>query len=138
MVQVNSAQDLANMTVEELADRAGNRKTADSEAILAKKRMAAFKMSLISPVIFSTHNERSAAAYFDRIAASPLLFPDGKMRTVSRKTLERWVSAHRCAYSLNQANSAFWQSCRDKALPSTVMDETMRLTDQREQFGTKA
>ena len=97
MVQVNSAQDLANMTVEELADRAGNRKTADSEAILAKKRMAAFKMSLISPVIFSTHNERSAAAYFDRIAASPLLFPDGKMRTVSRKTLERWVRDFRKA-----------------------------------------
>ena len=55
-----------------------------------------------------------------------------------RSVVERRISAHICAYSLNQANSAFWQSCRDKALPSTVLDETMRLTDQREQFGTKA
>jgi len=97
MTQVNCAQDLAVLTMEELADRAESRKTVDSEAILAKKQMAAFKLSLISPVVFGTHTERSDAAYFNRIASSELVFPDGKKRNVSRKTLERWVREFRKA-----------------------------------------
>ena len=58
--------------------------------------------------------------------------------SAEQKEAVRRICAHRRTISLSKADCVFWQSCRNKALPSTVMDETMRLTDQREQFGTKA
>lgn len=78
-----------HMTEDELMGRYIN-PTATMEQTILQNNMVQFKIALISPALFNTHMEKSNAAYFRKIAAVPRIFPDGKKRKISVKTLERW------------------------------------------------
>lgn len=54
-----------------------------------------FRFALIAPVIQGTFVEPSAAAYYRRVTAEPLLAPDGQTVTYQPKTLEKWVEHYR-------------------------------------------
>lgn len=77
------------MTAEELYNRYISPTLTKEQAAL-QTSMVQFKLALISPALFKTHLERSDAAYFRQIAAASRIFPDGRARKISVKTLERW------------------------------------------------
>ncbi len=62
---------------------------------LAKStEMAQFRFALIAPVIQELYPDASRTAYYKRITEKPLTFPDGTVKTVSYKTIEKWVSLY--------------------------------------------
>ena len=63
-----------------------NQKKQEKEADLIQ-----FKLSLISSVIYQTHTYQSDRAYLETVAARSYTLPDGRNRSYSVKTLERWV-----------------------------------------------
>ena len=54
--------------------------------------LAQFRFALIAPVIQGLFPDSSRTAYYKRITEKPLTFPDGSVKAVSFKTLEKWVS----------------------------------------------
>ena len=65
-------------------------KTTDTVNSAAK--IAQFKFGLIAPVIQDLFPDASRMAYYKRITERPIEFPDGSVRELSYKTLEKWVS----------------------------------------------
>ena len=57
--------------------------------------LAHFRFSLIAPVIQGLYEDKSEAAYYRRITANPLRYPDGSTKTLSPSTLENWTSIYR-------------------------------------------
>lgn len=57
-------------------------------------KTAQFKFGLIAPVIQGLFPDASRTAFYKRVAEKPIEFPDGSVREISFKTLERWVSAY--------------------------------------------
>ena len=54
--------------------------------------IAQFRFALIAPVIQGLFTDSSRTAYYKRITESPLTFPDGSVKEIRYKTLEKWVS----------------------------------------------
>ena len=54
--------------------------------------IAQYKFALIAPVIQDLFTDVSRVAYYKRVTEKPLKFPDGSIRNISYKTLEKWVS----------------------------------------------
>ena len=54
--------------------------------------LAQFRFALIAPVIQGLFPDSSRTAYYKRVTEKPLTFPDGSVKAVSFKTLEKWVS----------------------------------------------
>ena len=54
-----------------------------------------FRLSLISPAIYHTHTYPSDRAYFMAVSEKTYTLPDGRCRTFSVKTLERWLRNYR-------------------------------------------
>ena len=57
--------------------------------------LAYFKFALIAPVIQGTFPDTSAAAYYRRVAGTPVARPDGVMFPYKPATLERWASLYK-------------------------------------------
>ena len=57
--------------------------------------IAQFRFGLIAPVLQGTFPDKSAKAYYKRVAENPLTFPDKTVRMVAWKTLEKWVSNYK-------------------------------------------
>ena len=66
-----------------------NNKISDSAADLAQ-----FKFALIAPVIQDLYTDPSRTAYYKRVTQKPILFPNGTVKDISYKTLEKWVSLY--------------------------------------------
>ena len=56
--------------------------------------MAQFRFAIIAPVIQELYPDDSRTAYYKRITEKPLRYPDGSLRNVSYKTVEKWVSEY--------------------------------------------
>ena len=56
--------------------------------------IAQFRFALIAPVIQGLFPDASRTAYYKRITEHPLTFPDGSVKEVSFKTIEKWVSLY--------------------------------------------
>lgn len=54
-----------------------------------------FRISLISPAIYHTHTYPSDRAYFLAVSEKTYTLPDGRVRTFSVKTLERWLRKYK-------------------------------------------
>ena len=81
----------------------------DTTNIANAAEMAQYKFALIAPVIQGFITEPSNTAYYKRVTEKPLTFPDGSVRQLSHKTLEKWVSRDRCTdacLKIRQRNNA--------------------------------
>lgn len=56
--------------------------------------MAQFRFALIASVIHNLYTDSSRTAYYKRITKDPLTFPDGSVKKISYRTVEKWVSLY--------------------------------------------
>lgn len=61
------------------------------ERVRKEAELVQFRISLISPAIYKTHTYRSNREYFFAVSEKTYTLPDGRVRTYSVKTLERWL-----------------------------------------------
>ena len=54
-----------------------------------------FKLSIISPAVYETHNEKSNKAYLKKAAGKTYTMPDNSKATFGLSTLERWVKEYK-------------------------------------------
>ncbi len=89
--------------------------------------IAQFKFGLIAPVIQGLFPDPSRTAFYKRIAEKPIRFPDGTVRELSYKTLEKWVSV----YQRDGIDGLMPVERSDKGttrvLPDTAVEEIYRL-----------
>ena len=89
--------------------------------------MAQFRFALIAPVIHNLYTDSSRTAYYKRITKDPLTFPDGSVKKISYRTVEKWVSL----YSRFGIDSITPRSRDDKgstrALNDAAIEEIYRL-----------
>ena len=57
-------------------------------------KIAEFRFALIAPVIQGLFPDASRTAYYKRVTEKPLEFPDGTVKELSYKTVEKWVSVY--------------------------------------------
>lgn len=62
-----------------------------NESINHAAQIAQFKFGLIAPVIQDLFPDPSKVAFYKRITENPIEFPDGSVRKLNYKTLEKWV-----------------------------------------------
>ena len=90
-------------------------------------KTAQFKFGLIAPVIQGLFPDASRTAFYKRVTEKPIEFPDGSVREISFKTLERWVSA----YQRGGIDALMPVERSDKGttrvLPDTAIEEIYRL-----------
>lgn len=67
----------------------------ENQNLAMAAEVAQFKFALIAPVIQGLITEPTNAAYYKRVTEKPLTFPDGSIRELNYKTLEKWVSLYR-------------------------------------------
>ena len=56
----------------------------------SQEEMVQFKLGLILPAVYHTHDYASDAQYFKALSMKTLLLPNGNQQCISVKTLERW------------------------------------------------
>ena len=56
--------------------------------------IAQFRFALIAPVIQGLFPDASRTAYYKRVTEKPLTMPDGSVKEISYKTVEKWVSEY--------------------------------------------
>lgn len=98
--------------------------------LAAATEVAQFRFALIAPVIQGLFPDASRTAYYKRVTEKPLTFPDGSVKEVSYKTLEKWVSN----YQRFGFDSLLPNERSDKgttrALPGTAIEEIFRLKQE--------
>lgn len=89
--------------------------------------VAQFKFGLIAPIIQGLFPDQSRTAFYKRITQNPIKFPDGSVRQLSYKTLEKWVSD----YQREGIDALMPRQRSDKGttrvLPDTAIEEIFRL-----------
>ena len=98
-----------------------------NESMNHAAKTAQFKFGLIAPVIQGLFPDASRTAFYKRVAGRPIEFPDGSVREISFKTLERWVST----YQRGGIDALMPVERSDKGttrvLPDTAIEEIYRL-----------
>lgn len=101
-----------------------------NESINHAAEIAQFKFGLIAPVIQGLFPDASRTAFYKRIAEKPIEFPDGSVREISYKTLEKWVSL----YQRDGIDALMPTERSDKgttrALPPAAIEEIFRLKQE--------
>ena len=64
----------------------------DTKKLSTATEIAQFRFALIAPVIQGLFPDASRTAYYKRVTEKPLTFPDGTVKEIKYKTLEKWVS----------------------------------------------
>ena len=89
--------------------------------------IAQFRFALIAPVIQDLFPDPSRTAYYQRVTEKPLTFPDGTVKQISYKTVEKWVSE----YQRGGIDALMPTERSDKGttrvLPDTAIEEIYRL-----------
>lgn len=62
--------------------------------LAAAADIAQFKFALVAPVVHDLFTESSRTEYYKRVTEKPLTFPDGSVKELSYKTIEKWVSLY--------------------------------------------
>ena len=98
-----------------------------SKNLSTATEIAQFRFALIAPVIQGLFPDTSRTAYYKRVTEKPLTFPDGSVREVSYKTLEKWVSNYqRYGFDSLMPNERSDKGTT-RALPDTAIEEIFRL-----------
>ena len=90
-------------------------------------KTAQFKFGLIAPVIQGLFPDASRTAFYKRVAEKPIEFPDGSVREISFKTLERWGSAYQRGGSDALMPVERSDKGTTRVLPDTAIEEIYRL-----------
>ena len=99
----------------------------ENKNLVNATQMAQFRFALIAPVIQGLFPDASRTAYYKRITEKPLTFPDGSVRQVSYKTVEKWVSVYqRFGFDALLPNERSDKGST-RALPDTAVEEIFRL-----------
>ena len=64
----------------------------EAKNLTTAAEVAQFRFALIAPVIQDLFPDVSRTAYYKRVTEKPIKFPDGSVRKLNYKTLEKWVS----------------------------------------------
>lgn len=98
-----------------------NKKTANATEV------AQFRFALIAPVLQGLFPDASRTAYYKRVTEKPLSFPDGSVRTIKYKTLEKWVSNYqRFGFEALLPTERSDKGCT-RVLTDTAIEEIFRL-----------
>ena len=98
--------------------------------LAAATDVAQFRFALIAPVIQGLFPDASRTAYYKRVTEKPLTFPDGSVKDVSYKTLEKWVSNYqRFGFDALLPNERSDKGTT-RALPGTAIEEIFRLKQE--------
>lgn len=99
----------------------------ENKNLITATEMAQFRFALIAPVIQGLFPDASRTAYYKRVTENPLKFPDGSVREVSYKTIEKWVSLYqRFGFDALLPNERSDKGST-RALPDTAVEEIFRL-----------
>ena len=90
-------------------------------------KMAQFRFALIAPVIQGLFPDASRTAYYKRITERPLTFPDGTVKQLSYKTVEKWVSNYQRFGFDSLMPSERSDKGHSRALSDTAIEEIFRL-----------
>ena len=93
-------------------------------------KIAQFKFALIAPVTQGLITDPSNTAYYKRVTEKPITFPDGSVKQLSYKTLEKWAYLYRRfgIDGLMPHNRSDKGSTR--ALTDTAIEEIFRLKQE--------
>ena len=100
-----------------------NTTTTSSKAV----EVAQFRFALIAPVIQGLFQDASRTAYYKRVTEKPLTLPDGTVREISYKTVEKWVSEYQRGGFDALIPSERSDKGASRALPDTAVEEIYRL-----------
>ena len=100
-----------------------NTTTTSSKAM----EVAQFRFALIAPVIQGLFQDASRTAYYKRVTEKPLTLPDGTVREISYKTVEKWVSEYQRGGFDALIPSERSDKGASRALPDTAVEEIYRL-----------
>lgn len=98
-----------------------------TETIKSAAEISQFKFGLIAPVIQELFPDTSRTAYYKRITEKPIEFPDGSVRELSYKTLEKWVSDYQRGGIDALMPSERSDKGTTRALPDIAIEEIYRL-----------
>lgn len=99
----------------------------ENKNLITATEMAQFRFALIAPVIQDLFPDASRTAYYKRVTEKPLKFPDGSVRNVSYKTIEKWVSVYqRFGFDALMPNERSDKGST-RALTDTAVEEIFRL-----------
>ena len=99
----------------------------DTTNIANAAEVAQFKFALIAPVIQGFITDPSNTAYYKRVTEKPLTFPDGSIRQLSHKTLEKWVYLYRHGGIDALMPASRSDKGTTRVLPDTAIEEIFRL-----------
>lgn len=90
-------------------------------------QIAQFRFALIAPVIQDLYPDVSRTAYYKRVTEKPLTLPDGSVKEISFKTLEKWVSNYqRFGFDALMPNERSDKGST-RVLPDTAIEEIYSL-----------
>ena len=89
--------------------------------------IAQFRFALIAPVIQDLFPDASRTAYYKRVTQNPLTMPDGSVKELSYKTVEKWVSEYqRFGFDALMPTERSDKGTT-RVLPDTAIEEIYRL-----------
>jgi len=98
--------------------------------LAAATEVAQFRFALIAPVIQGLFPDASRTAYYKRVTEKPLTLPDGSVKEISYKTLEKWVSNYqRFGFDALLPNERSDKGTT-RALPGPAIEEIFRLKQE--------
>lgn len=102
----------------------------ENKKLATATEIAQFRFALIAPVIQGLFPDQSRTAYYKRVTEKPLTFPDGSVREVSFKTVEKWVSNYqRFGFDSLMPNERSDKGTT-RALTDTAIEEIFRLKSE--------
>lgn len=97
---------------------------------ISPAEMAQFRFALIAPVIHGLFPDASRTAYYKRITENPLKFPDGSLREIKYKTVEKWVSLYQRGGIDALMPSERSDKGTTRALTDTAIEEIYRIKQE--------
>ena len=102
----------------------------ENKKLATATEIAHFRFALIAPVIQGLFTDSSRTAYYKRVTEHPLKFPDGSVKEVKYKTLEKWVSVYqRYGFDALMPNERSDKGST-RALSDTAIEEIYRLKQE--------
>ena len=98
-----------------------------NKKLVTATEIAQFRFALIAPVIQGLYPDASRTAYYKRVTENPLTFPDGTVKVIKYKTLEKWVSNYQRFGFDSLMPSARSDKGTTRALTDTAIEEIYRL-----------
>ena len=102
----------------------------NDELLNNRLQIAQFRFALIAPVVQGLFPDETRTAYYKRVTAAPLAYPGGQSKTISYKTVEKWVSD----YNNGGFDALMPKGRSDKgssrALPDVAIEEIFRMKQE--------